>query len=115
MGVVSNASGQIEAVLARETCQVGDGPHVAMRVIVDSDVVGVAKPDPAIFDHALPHFAEYRPRPHRLRRRLGDDGHRARHAVRVSTRSSSTPTTTTPTPTSSGSSRSPSSPDELTA
>ena len=59
MGVVSNASGQIEAVLARETCQVGDGPHVAMRVIVDSDVVGVAKPDPAIFDHALPHFAEF--------------------------------------------------------
>ena len=56
MGVVSNASGQIEAVLARETCQVGDGPHVAMRVIVDSDVVGVAKPDPAIFDFALPYF-----------------------------------------------------------
>jgi len=59
MGVVTNASGQIEAVLARETCQVGHGPHVAMRVIVDSDVVGVAKPDPAIFDHALPHFAEF--------------------------------------------------------
>jgi FMN phosphatase YigB (HAD superfamily) len=59
MGVVSNASGQIEAVLARETCQVGDGPHVAMRVIVDSHVVGVMKPDPAIFDHALPLFAEF--------------------------------------------------------
>lgn len=59
MGVVSNASGQIEAVLARETCQVGDGPHVAMRVIIDSHVVGVTKPDPAIFDHALPHFAEF--------------------------------------------------------
>jgi len=61
MGVVSNASGQIEAVLARETCQVGEGPHVAMRVIVDSHVVGVTKPDPAIFDHALPHFAEFDP------------------------------------------------------
>ena len=59
MGVVSNASGQIEAVLARGTCQVGQGRHVAMRVIVDSDVVGVAKPDPAIFDHALPYFAEF--------------------------------------------------------
>ncbi len=58
MGVVSNASGQIEAVLARDVCQVGDGPHVAMRVIVDSDVVGVAKPDPTIFDYALAHFAE---------------------------------------------------------
>ncbi len=58
MGVVSNASGQIEGVLGRETCQVGDGPHVAMRCIVDSHVVGVAKPDPAIFDHALTNFAE---------------------------------------------------------
>ena len=32
MGVVSNASGQIDAVLTREVCQIGDGPHVAMRV-----------------------------------------------------------------------------------
>jgi FMN phosphatase YigB (HAD superfamily) len=59
MGVVSNASGQIAAMLARHTCQVGAGPHVAMRVIVDSEIVGVAKPDPAIFDHALPAFAEF--------------------------------------------------------
>jgi FMN phosphatase YigB (HAD superfamily) len=29
-----------------------------MRCIVDSHVVGVAKPDPAIFDHAVPFFAE---------------------------------------------------------
>ncbi len=56
---MSNASGQIAAVLARETCQVGEGRHVAMRVIVDSHDVGVMKPDPAIFDHALPHFAEF--------------------------------------------------------
>ncbi|MET0910644.1 MAG: HAD family hydrolase [Ilumatobacteraceae bacterium] len=61
MGVVSNASGQIEGVLAREVCQVGDGPHVAMRCVVDSEVVGVAKPDPAIFDHALVHFADVVP------------------------------------------------------
>lgn len=59
MGVVSNASGQIERTLARRICQVGPGPHVEMRCVVDSHVVGVAKPDPAIFDHALPHFAEY--------------------------------------------------------
>jgi len=59
MGVVSNASGQIEAMLARDICQVGDGAHVAMRVIVDSHVVGVAKPDPSIFDHALPSFPEF--------------------------------------------------------
>ena len=56
MGVVSNASGQIEGMLVREICQVGPGAHIEMRCIVDSHVVGVAKPDPAIFDHALPHF-----------------------------------------------------------
>jgi FMN phosphatase YigB (HAD superfamily) len=59
MGVVSNASGQIEAMLIREICQVGPGPHVEMRCIVDSHLVGVAKPDPSIFDHALPHFGEF--------------------------------------------------------
>lgn len=57
MGVVSNASGQIEDILRRSrVCQAGDGPHVAMRVVVDSHVVGVAKPDPAIFEPALAHF-----------------------------------------------------------
>lgn len=59
MGVVSNASGQIDGMLAREICQIGPGAHVQMRCIVDSQVVGVAKPDPAIFDHAVPHFAEF--------------------------------------------------------
>jgi putative hydrolase of the HAD superfamily len=59
MGVVSNASGQIEAMLRRSIAQVGPGEHVEMRVIVDSHVVGVAKPDPAIFDHALPAFGEF--------------------------------------------------------
>jgi FMN phosphatase YigB (HAD superfamily) len=59
IGVVSNASGQIEGVLRRETCQVGDGAHVAVRCIVDSHVVGVCKPDPAIFDHAMACFAEF--------------------------------------------------------
>jgi putative hydrolase of the HAD superfamily len=59
MGVVSNASGQIEGILAREMCQVGTGPHVEMRCIIDSLVVGVAKPDPAVFDFALAHFTEF--------------------------------------------------------
>lgn len=57
MGVVSNASGQIAQVLSRSgVCQEGDGPNTPMRVIIDSHVVGVAKPDPHIFDFALPHF-----------------------------------------------------------
>ncbi|NNE11482.1 MAG: HAD family hydrolase [Ilumatobacter sp.] len=57
LGVVSNASGQIEAQLLRSgICQVGSGPGVAVRVVVDSHVVGVAKPDPAIFEFALGHF-----------------------------------------------------------
>jgi putative hydrolase of the HAD superfamily len=55
--VVSNASGQIAEVLARSgVCQVGEGDHVPVRVVVDSHVVGVAKPDPLIFEHALPFF-----------------------------------------------------------
>lgn len=57
LGVVSNASGQIDDVLLRSgVCQVGDGPYVCMRTVVDSHLVGVSKPDPRIFDHALPHF-----------------------------------------------------------
>lgn len=57
MAVVSNASGQIEAVLRRTgICQVGDGDGVAMRCVVDSTVVGVAKPHPGIFEHAAIHF-----------------------------------------------------------
>ncbi|CAN5681534.1 MAG: HAD family hydrolase [Ilumatobacteraceae bacterium] len=60
LGVVSNASGQVEAVLARlAVCQVGPGPGVSMRCVIDSHVVGVAKPNPAIFDPALAHFAEF--------------------------------------------------------
>jgi len=60
MGVVSNASGQIEDMLRMtNVCQAGDGPCVAMRVIIDSHVVGVAKPDPRIFDFALQAFTEF--------------------------------------------------------
>jgi len=57
IGVVSNASGQIAEILARSgICQAGEGPATAVRCIVDSHLVGVAKPDPRIFDHALAHF-----------------------------------------------------------
>lgn len=60
LGVVSNATGQIEDVLLRSAvCQIGAGGGVTMRVIIDSHVVGVAKPDPQIFEHALVHFAEF--------------------------------------------------------
>lgn len=60
MGVISNASGQIEQELLRaEICQVGSGIGVAMRCVIDSHVVGVAKPDPAIFEHALAFFPEF--------------------------------------------------------
>lgn len=57
LGVVSNASGQIAEVLSRSgVCQAGHGPCVSMRVVVDSHLVGVAKPDPGIFEHALAYF-----------------------------------------------------------
>lgn len=57
MGVVSNASGQIEDVLCRSgICQVGDGAAISMRCVIDSHIVGIAKPDPRIFDHATVHF-----------------------------------------------------------
>lgn len=57
MGVVSNATGQVEAELLRTTvCQVGEGAGVEVRCIVDSHVVGVAKPDPRIFEFALDCF-----------------------------------------------------------
>lgn len=60
MGVVSNATGQIELELRRASiCQVGPGPDVEVRCVIDSHVVGVAKPDPRIFDFALPYFDEF--------------------------------------------------------
>lgn len=54
MAVVSNADGHVERVL-REVglCQVGDGRGTAVDAVIDSTVVGVAKPDPRIFRIAL--------------------------------------------------------------
>jgi putative hydrolase of the HAD superfamily len=46
-------------VLVRaKLCQAGEGSATMMRCVIDSHVVGVAKPDPAIFDRALEYFAE---------------------------------------------------------
>ena len=59
MSVVSNAAGQIEWVLEwAGVCQRGNGPLVAMRIIIDSEVVGIAKPNPEIFEFALVEHAE---------------------------------------------------------
>jgi putative hydrolase of the HAD superfamily len=55
LGMVSNSDGHVEEELVRsKICQVGPGPGVSVLTIVDSYVVGVAKPDPTIFDFALP-------------------------------------------------------------
>jgi len=54
IGVVSNANGQIAGMLAVQgVCQVGPGAGVPVSVVVDSEEVGVMKPDPAIFKFAL--------------------------------------------------------------
>jgi len=54
VGIVSNAGGNMAELLVRSgLCQVGPRPHAPVRVVVDSTVVGVAKPDPAIFRFAL--------------------------------------------------------------
>jgi putative hydrolase of the HAD superfamily len=55
LGIVSNADGHVEEELARNRiCQTGAGHGVPVLTIVDSHVVGVAKPDPAIFEFAVP-------------------------------------------------------------
>ena len=54
LGIVSNSDGTVEAELRRlGVCQTGDGDGVPVGVVLDSQVVGVAKPDPEIFRIAL--------------------------------------------------------------
>jgi putative hydrolase of the HAD superfamily len=54
LAVVSNADGSVEAQLAADAiCQVGPGSGVCVDAVLDSSVVGVAKPDPGIFAIAL--------------------------------------------------------------
>lgn len=54
LAIVSNSDGTVEQVLWRtRLCQLGLGPGVPVAAMVDSYVVGVAKPDPRIFHLAL--------------------------------------------------------------
>lgn len=59
LGVVSNASGQIEKTLAYQSvCQVGKGAGVPVLIVSDSHVVGVSKPDPGVFADAIELLAQ---------------------------------------------------------
>lgn len=52
--IVSNADGTVDQVLGDTgLLQVGPGPGTEVVAIVDSGALGIAKPDPAIFHHAL--------------------------------------------------------------
>ena len=54
IAIVSNADGTVEAQLRDDgICQVGPGRGVPVAAVLDSGVVGVAKPDPAMFRLAL--------------------------------------------------------------
>jgi putative hydrolase of the HAD superfamily len=54
LAIISNSDGTVERQLTSlGICQVGAGPGVTVASIIDSHVVGVRKPDPAIFQHAL--------------------------------------------------------------
>lgn len=52
--IVTNNNGTaVEQCRDMAICQIGDGPLPSVAAIVDSTVVGIAKPDPAIFQPAL--------------------------------------------------------------
>ncbi len=54
LAVVSNSDGTVEDRLRHSAvCQVGEGGGTRVSAVVDSRLVGVEKPDPAIFRHAL--------------------------------------------------------------
>ena len=54
IGIVSNASGQVEATLANQCiCQVGTGAGVPVLVVTDSHVIGTAKPHAGVFRDAI--------------------------------------------------------------
>ncbi len=61
LAIVSNNDGSAPAEMREHgVCQLGPGPLPEVVALVDSTIVGVAKPDPAIFDpvkEALPHIA----------------------------------------------------------
>ncbi|MEM7288171.1 MAG: HAD family hydrolase [Actinomycetota bacterium] len=52
--IVSNNDGSAEQqLLDHAVCQVGPGPLPEVAMVIDSGVIGVSKPDPAIFDPVL--------------------------------------------------------------
>src|SRR5215472_4721169 len=54
IAIVSNADGTVEEQLRRQQiCQVGEGLGVPVLAIIDSTVVGIAKPAAGIFRHAI--------------------------------------------------------------
>lgn len=54
VAIVSNNDGTAQRQLVDfGICQVGDGPLASVAVVVDSGVLGIAKPDPRIFTPAL--------------------------------------------------------------
>lgn len=54
IAIVSNSDGTCETNLReQEVCQVGPGAGVPVDAIIDSNLVGAAKPDPRIFEIAL--------------------------------------------------------------
>jgi putative hydrolase of the HAD superfamily len=54
LAIVSNADGNAEQRLADDAvCQVGPGHGATVGAIFDSTVIGIAKPDPRIFEMAL--------------------------------------------------------------
>ncbi len=54
LAIVSNNDGSADQqLLDCGVAQVGDGPLPSVAIVVDSGVIGIAKPDPAIFTPAL--------------------------------------------------------------
>ena len=54
LAIVSNNDGTaVEQMHTYGVCQVGPGPLPSIRILVDSGVIGVSKPDPAIFAPVL--------------------------------------------------------------
>lgn len=54
LAVVSNAGGTMEKqLLHHDVCSVDGTDHARVAIVVDSHVVGIEKPDPAIFSFAL--------------------------------------------------------------
>lgn len=51
--VTNNIGTAVQQCIDHGICQLGDGPLPSAAAIVDSTIVGISKPDPAIFEPAL--------------------------------------------------------------